>query len=460
VIRDPNGLVLEELAGDRASAVSTNVLVLGSLSTSTVDLYFDNLVWEAGETCELVRDPFEYLGPDYRIRALLPDGDGTYQQQQYGNWQSINERPQDDETTVIGFYYNNPYSATLHDLDEVETDTIDQIFGVIPFVNTGRWQAAWGYASMLVRTHDADYLTSSRGAGWNYTETKAGGGAHRAQSYITNPYTGEPWTVAEVNGLELGLKKTSGTKVGLTFAMVEVLYTVEEPELLLGFDLIEYEYNSPRPHAVTLVKRPEGDDAFGYDGAGNMTDRLEAEIDWDQAFNAEDRLTSISDGSDTWNFDYDGDGIRLVQENPDGTCSLFLAGGAYEVTLVADGSTSETVHYYAVGGVRVRRDSAGTEWYLTDHLGSVVTALDGTGAVTSQQRYEPFGALRYATGIGGTDFGYTGQRHIPAVGLMDYAARFYDSMIARFTFADTYIDNQIESQGRNRYAYVGNNPTN
>jgi predicted DNA-binding antitoxin AbrB/MazE fold protein len=60
---------------------------------------------------------------------------------------------------------------------------------------------------------------------------------------------------------------------------------------------------------------------------------------------------------------------------------------------------------------------------------------DGTGALTSQQRYLPFGQVRTDIGsISQTDFGYTGQRKLDdgLGGIMDYKARFYSPYISEY----------------------------
>ena len=76
----------------------------------------------------------------------------------------------------------------------------------------------------------------------------------------------------------------------------------------------------------------------------------------------------------------------------------------------------------------------------------------------SQQRYLPFGQVRTDVGsITQTDFGYTGQRDVPNLGLMDYRARFYDSYITRFVQPDSITPGG--PQGLNRYAYGFNNPS-
>jgi hypothetical protein len=59
------------------------------------------------------------------------------------------------------------------------------------------------------------------------------------------------------------------------------------------------------------------------------------------------------------------------------------------------------------------------------------TVLDDQGTVESEQRYLPYGGERYAAGIDETDYGYTGQRDLQDLGLMDYNARFYSPSIRR-----------------------------
>ncbi|NIM92088.1 MAG: hypothetical protein GTO18_00005, partial [Anaerolineales bacterium] len=232
----------------------------------------------------------------------------------------------------------------------------------------------------------------------------------------------------------------------------------ESPEQ--GWVYAYYEYSSINagPHAVTSIDRGvTPTDVFEYDNIGNMTDRKESGTDWDQAFNNEGRLSQISDGSDTWDFTYDGDGVRVKQENPDGTTTLFLGGGAYEVHI--DGQTTTVKKYYAITSHRVQRDNSGNLHYLlTDHLGSVVAALDGNGSLESDERYLPFGGLRDSSSISETDFAFTGQRNLSAIGLMDYNARFYSPSIGRFISADPATPGLLNPQSYNRYSYTINNP--
>lgn len=164
-----------------------------------------------------------------------------------------------------------------------------------------------------------------------------------------------------------------------------------------------YEYDANHPHTVAGVVRNENtvneySDLYTYAANGNMTQRIESGVTWTQEFNAENRLSEISNGTDTWSFVYDGDGNRVKQVNPDGSVTVFLFGGLYSGEVVSGTVTSQT-KYYAIAGQRVAMDSGGTLSYLlTDHLGSVVAVTDTNGDLVpdSEQRYLPFGEPRLA----------------------------------------------------------------
>jgi RHS repeat-associated protein len=190
-----------------------------------------------------------------------------------------------------------------------------------------------------------------------------------------------------------------------------------------------------------------------------MTTRLESEIEWSQTFNSENRLAGVSNGENTWTFVYDGDGNRVKQVNPDGSITLLLGGGIY---MVEDATGDpEITKYYSIAGQRVAMESAeGLQFLLTDHLGSVAAVTNSAGGLLSEQRYLPFGAERLTPDIGETDFGFTGQRDLAAVGLMDYNARFYSPGLGRFASADSIVPQLFRAQSLNRFAYVENNPLN
>jgi len=80
------------------------------------------------------------------------------------------------------------------------------------------------------------------------------------------------------------------------------------------------------------------------------------------------------------------------------------------------------------------------------------------GAEVARQLYYPYGQVRWASGALPTDYTFTGQRNEASFGLMDYNARYYDSLLGRFISADTMVPDPANPQSLNRYSYTINNP--
>ncbi len=138
-----------------------------------------------------------------------------------------------------------------------------------------------------------------------------------------------------------------------------------------------------------------------------------------------------------------------------------LAGLVEAWPIQPDASTSVgplITKYYYHGGKRVAMRHGGVVQYLHgDHLGSTSLTTDENGGMVARQLYHPYGTTRYSEGTLATDFGFTGQRNVAGIGLMDYNARFYDPALGRFISADTIVPDLANPQSLNRYSYVYNN---
>jgi RHS repeat-associated protein len=222
-----------------------------------------------------------------------------------------------------------------------------------------------------------------------------------------------------------------------------------------------YTYSNSHAHAVETVSLPSGQNTYQYDANGNMTQRVENGVTWTQTYNSENRLATMSNGTTTWLFSYDGDGTRVGQLVTNGTGAIatsYFAGGAYEVTV--NGSTQTVRKYYSLAGSTFAMSDNGVMKYLlSDHLGSTVAVTDAAGTLLEESRYMPFGEVRNdVSGVTSTDKTYTGQKSIPDTGLMDYKARMYDPLLGRFIQPDTIVPGAGNPQAWNRYSYVINNP--
>jgi YD repeat-containing protein len=118
-----------------------------------------------------------------------------------------------------------------------------------------------------------------------------------------------------------------------------------------------------------------------------MTRREESGSVYEQGFDAENRLVSVTVGGQTTRFVYDGDGARV--KKIEGGVTTVYVGGYYEVQSSTGGIT-RTSYYYA-GGQRVamRQGPAGAAGALTylhvDHLGSTSLAT-GAGSTLGDTR--------------------------------------------------------------------------
>jgi len=189
-------------------------------------------------------------------------------------------------------------------------------------------------------------------------------------------------------------------------------------------------------------------------------------------------------GCSTVTFSYDGDGNRVKKD--EGGVATHYPGRHYEST-VGSGATK---YYYADGQLVTFERSAGYDpepygmrYVLRDHpfvrlrtwLGSTSVIVSGTGAKLWEDRYLPFGDVRYTYRKDNdpafpvqTKYRYTSQwfedglgasaENGLARGLYFYGARWYDSSLGRFAQPDTIVPEPGNPQALNRYSYTLNNP--
>lgn len=181
-------------------------------------------------------------------------------------------------------------------------------------------------------------------------------------------------------------------------------------------------------------------------------------------------------GSST--FSYGPDKQRYAQTATDASGAVTnttYIGSLFEV--VSNGTTTLYRHNISAYGQVVavhtidQSGNVNTDYLHTDHLGSLDTIIDPTGAIAlngqGQQEvmsFDAFGVRRDPANwaydltpaqVAGlkdvTDRGYTFQEELDNVGLIHMNGRVYDPSVASFISADPVM-------GGDRYAYVGDNP--
>ena len=104
--------------------------------------------------------------------------------------------------------------------------------------------------------------------------------------------------------------------------------------------------------------------------------------------------------------------------------------------------------------------SAGVNYFIRDHLGSVRAVVDHTGKTVERNDYYPFGGRHEnsALSLSATNrYKFGGKESLEPVSLdmLDFGARFYDPRIARWNTQDPLAE---QNPSVSLYAYCSNNP--
>jgi RHS repeat-associated protein len=200
-------------------------------------------------------------------------------------------------------------------------------------------------------------------------------------------------------------------------------------------------------------------DGFSYDAAGNLTN----DVGQNFAYDAVGQQTSASSAGYSLNQYYDGDGLR-VQKTENGSATYYLRSSVLGGQVVAemDASGNWTRGYVYQGSNLIAVQQGGVYWVhedpvtkskrVTDVNGNVVSAieLDPWGADTNRSWNQYFQPKRF-------------NGHDRDANQSDEAMfRRYNRWHSRYDQPDPYDRSYdlTDPQSFNRYAYVGNDPTN
>jgi RHS repeat-associated protein len=184
-----------------------------------------------------------------------------------------------------------------------------------------------------------------------------------------------------------------------------------------------------------------------YDANGNLTSVGTTTYSW----NARDQLTGITGGGLTATFAYDGFG-RRTSRTVNGATTTFAYDGFNRVKATVGSATSLMLQGLGLDQHFARIDGASVTSFLVDAIGSTYALTDGTGAVTAQYRYEPYGAATRMSGTGATDLLFTG-REDDGTGFAYHRARYYAFGRGRFVSEDP-----IRDHWWNLFSYADESP--
>jgi RHS repeat-associated protein len=185
-----------------------------------------------------------------------------------------------------------------------------------------------------------------------------------------------------------------------------------------------------------------------YDADGNCLSDGTRSYQWD----ALNRLIQITQGSNTYQFAYDGQS-RRISETDNGTLTKQWVWVGNQMAEEQDGNNIVTKKFYPQG-----EQQSGTAYYYTsDHLGSTREMTDGSGTIQAKYDYDPFGRVTKLSGSLDSTFQYTGDYYHAASALNLTLNRGYDPNTGRWLSRDP-IKNAEMRQGPNLYEYVQDDP--
>ncbi|GGJ60861.1 polymorphic toxin-type HINT domain-containing protein [Streptomyces brasiliensis] len=207
--------------------------------------------------------------------------------------------------------------------------------------------------------------------------------------------------------------------------------------------------------------------SYTYDKTGNTTHRPGPAGTQTLAWNSEDKLASLTEGTKQTGYLYDADGNLLIRRaTGDGDTILYL--GDTEVRLTVKGATKTLTgtRYYTAGGqtIAVRTATAGTTgtkltFLATDPHGTASLTLDATTWAINKRYTTPFGADRGQPLYGPwpDDKGFLGKPADTTTGLTHIGAREYDPTTGQFISVDPLLEVD-KNQTLNGYTYAVQNP--
>lgn len=241
-------------------------------------------------------------------------------------------------------------------------------------------------------------------------------------------------------------------------------YPYTTGELGTPYDVIEYTYGDSN----------WGDKLTGYDGKtftydeiGNLT----SDGTWAYTWKHGRELAAMSDGTTTWNYTYNADGMRTFRTNNDGgTYRYVYNGGQLDYLRLTEKDANGNVigwvlrFTYSPDGAPLSVSYAGsTYYYVTNLQGDVVALVDSYGNTAAEYTYDAWGDLLDTTGPMANSLGkrnplrYRGYVYDRETGLYYLQSRYYNPEVGRFINADGLVSTG-GLLGNNMFAYCENDP--
>ena len=166
----------------------------------------------------------------------------------------------------------------------------------------------------------------------------------------------------------------------------------------------------------------------------------------------------MSDGTTTWNYTYNADGLRTSRTNGTTTYKYVYNGSSLTQMTVGNDTlyfTDDTLTYNNT-----------VYYYVKNIQGDVIAILNTAGTAVVEYTYDAWGNILTTTGELANTLGqanplrYRGYYYDTETGFYYLQSRYYDPELGRFLNADAFAATGQGVLGNNMFAYCLNNPAN
>lgn len=190
-------------------------------------------------------------------------------------------------------------------------------------------------------------------------------------------------------------------------------------------------------------------DTFTYNESGAVVTHNDKTYTYDEW----DRMSSYSDGTDTYTYKYDANGIRTQKNDKQYVVDI-------NNNVIAETDNTGTITDEILWGHQplARKVNGSWYYYIYNAHGDVVGLVNEAGTVVNTYEYTPWGEIRSETETVDNPIKYAGEYYDDELDMIYLRARYYDPQIGRFTSLDIEEGEIANPLDMNRYVYCRNNP--
>ncbi len=189
---------------------------------------------------------------------------------------------------------------------------------------------------------------------------------------------------------------------------------------------------------------------YTWDNNGNLLNDGTSAYTYDQA----NRIKTLTQGTNNYAFAYNGLSDRISQTVNSVVTRYALDPAAGLTQVLSDGTAT---YLYGLG--RVAQQQTNMQYFGADGLGSARQLYNASGQIIANRRYDPFGNTISQSGVGASNYGFTGE-WTDATGLEYLRARYYAPGVGRFVTRDAWPGDYQRPLSLNGWNYVNANPVN